>query len=89
MKRKGVPRVFWYGIALLYSYTFILMTLEMSSKNLMSYNVKIGGAPLSFLYNGFIAIFALNVFLAWLWYYVPEQEDKKIAAAKGVKKDGN
>ncbi len=89
MKRKGVPRIFWYGIALLYGYTFLLMFMEMGSKNLMSYNVKIGGAPLSFFYNGFIAVFALNVFLAWLWCYVPEQEDKKIAADKGVTKDAN
>ncbi len=89
MKRKGVPRIFWWGIALLYGYTFILMFLEMSSSNIINYTVTIGGAPLSFLYNGFIGVFALNVFLAWLWCYVPEQEDKKIAAGGGVSKDGN
>jgi hypothetical protein len=85
MKKKGVPRIFWYGIALLYSYTFILMIAEMNSPG-MTFNLKMGGAPLSFLYNGFIGVFAMNVFLAWLWYYVPEQEDKRAAAGGGKDK---
>lgn len=88
MKRKGVPRVFWLGIALLYGYSFTLMILEMAIPG-MTYGLKIGGAPLSFLYNGFIGVFALNVFLAWLWYYVPEQEDKKVTSAEGVEKHGS
>ncbi len=88
MKRKGVPRIFWWGILLLYGYTFIMMIAEMNTPG-MTYFMKIGGAPMSFLYNGFIGVIALNIFLAWLWCYVPEQEDKKIAAGGGVSKDGN
>lgn len=85
-KKKALPAYFWLGIALMYVYTFTFMILEMNIPG-MTYNFTIGGAPASFLYNGFIGVVALNIFLAWLWYYMPEQDDKK-KANEGGAKDG-
>jgi hypothetical protein len=74
MKKKSLPSYFWWGILLLYGYTFTLMILEMNIPG-MTYSVQIGGAPASFLYNGFIGVVVMNVFLSWFWYYMPEKED--------------
>lgn len=85
MKKKALlPAYFWLGLLLLYGYTFFFMILEMNVPG-MTYSVTIGGAPASFLYNGFIGVVALNIFLSWLWYYMPEQDDKKNVAEGGVK----
>jgi hypothetical protein len=76
MKKKALPGYFWLGCLLLYGYTFFFMILEMNVEG-MTYAVKIGGAPASFLYNGFIGVIVMNVFLSWLWYYMPEKADKE------------
>lgn len=81
-KKKGLPIYFWLGCALLYGYTFIFMILEMNTPG-MTVNWTIGGAPASFLYNGFMGVVVMNIFLAWLWCYMPEQEDKKRQAEGG------
>ncbi len=88
MKRKGIHKSFWYGVIAMYIYTFTLMIMEMNIPG-MTYAVKIGGAPASMFYNAFMGVVAINVFLSWLWFWVPEQEDKRIAASQGVKKDGS
>lgn len=41
------------------------------------YDVKFLGAPAAFYYGGLFMLIAVNIFLAWLWCYVPEQVDKK------------
>lgn len=82
MKKKALPSYFWFGMLLLYGYTFTFMILEMNIPG-MTHSLAIGGAPLSFFYNGFVGVVAMNVFLSWLWYYMPEQDDKKKAASEG------
>ena len=81
-KKKSLPAYFWLGLLLLYGYTLIMMFLEMNIEG-MTYSWTIGGAPASFIYNGFIGVIGLNIFLAWLWVYLPEQEDKKALAEGG------
>lgn len=85
---KGMKPVFWWGLALLYGYPFLMMILEMNIPGL-TYHVKIGNAPLSFLYAHVIALLVVPMTVAILYWYVIEQEEKKSGAqTQGVKKNG-
>ncbi len=82
---KGLHPVFWYGLVSMYVFTFGLMIIEMNSFNFLYQG---SGVPLQFYYQTFALVF-LNLFLAWLWCYVPEQIEKKKEMGEGVAKSGN
>ncbi len=82
---KGMKPVFWWGMGLFYGYVFLMMILEMMIPGL-TYQVKIGNVPLSFLYNHLFGLYLLPLGIAYLFWYIPEQEDKKAAQTQGVKK---
>jgi len=82
---KGMNRVFWWGMGLFYGYVFLMMFLEMMIPGL-TYQVKLGNVPLSFLYNHLLGLYVLPLAVAYLFWYIPDQEEKKQAAqTKGVK----
>ncbi|EEG77433.1 hypothetical protein [Dethiobacter alkaliphilus] len=81
-KKKGLPIYFWLGCLLLYGYVLTMMILEMNVEG-MTYSWTLGGAPASFFYNGFIGVMGLNFFLAWLWVYLPERDDKRSQSSDG------
>ncbi|MDW7651806.1 MAG: hypothetical protein SCK29_11190 [Bacillota bacterium] len=81
-KKKSLPSYFWLGIILLYGYNLGFMFLEMNMPG-MTYNLTIGGAPASWIYNAFMSSVVINIFLAWLWYYMPEQDDKRKQESQG------
>lgn len=73
---KGMHPIFWIGLAIMYGLAIIFWIFEIKLPGSV-YDVKIGGVAAPFVYANFFMIFLVNLFLAWLWYYVPEQEDKK------------
>lgn len=88
MKKKSLPAYFWLALAVMYGYTFIMMFLEMRTPG-MTYFVKMGGAPASFFYNGFIGVVVLNIVISWFLFYMPEQDDKKAQSSEGGMKSGS
>jgi len=80
---KGMKPHFWWGMGIFYGYVFVMMILEMNVPGL-TYAIKLGGAPISFLYAHLIGLYLLPLGVAYLFWWVPEQEDKKV---KGEKKD--
>ena len=85
---KGLRPIFWICLAVLYGYAAFFMIIEMSIPA-APYMLKIGGAPASFLYANFIGAVVINLVVAFLLFWVPEQEEKRAAASKGVAKDGS
>ncbi len=81
---KGMHPVFWLGIAFMYAFSMILMVSEMLIPG-MTYGGQ--GVPAAFYYQTF-GLLVLNLFLAWLWCYVPEQEEKKREMNQEVAKSG-
>lgn len=73
---KGINPIFWVGLAIVYGLTFLFMFIEMINPG-FTYNVKIGGAPAILFYLCIFMNVILNIFIAWMWYYFPEQEDKR------------
>ncbi len=85
---KGLRPIFWISLAILYGYALIFMLIEMNIPA-APYTLKIGGAPASFLYGNFFGCLVLNLIVAFLLYWVPEQEEKKAEASKGVTKSAS
>lgn len=76
---KGMKPVFWWGMGIFYSYAFLMMILEMMIPGL-TYHVKVGNMPLSFLYTHLFGLYILPLIVAYLFWYIPEQEEKRNAA---------
>lgn len=85
---KGMKPYFWWGMGIFYGYVFLMMILEMMIPGL-TYQVKLGGAPISFIYLHFIALYLLPVLVAYLFWWMPEQEDKKARAKEETKHVSN
>lgn len=84
---KGMPPIFWVGCIILYGLTALFMIIEMTVPGFV-YGAKIGGAPAQFFYANFFMLLVVNMFIAFLWFYVPEQADKKkVTTSQGVTKD--
>ncbi|MBS3898930.1 MAG: hypothetical protein KGZ54_05230 [Dethiobacter sp.] len=84
---KGMKSYFWWGMGIFYGLVFLLMILEMKIPA-MTYGVKIGGAPISFLYTHVVALYLLPLGIAYLFYWLPEQADKKTKGQEAKKHGG-
>lgn len=84
---KGMKSHFWWGMGLYYGIIFLLMILEMNIPG-MTVQMRIGGAPASFLYNHLLALYLLPLGVAYLFYWIPEQEDKKAKGQEAKKNVG-
>ncbi len=73
---KGMHPIFWIGLAIMYGLNIIFWIFEISQPGSI-FAVKIGGVAAPFYYVAILMLIVMNVFLAWLWYYVPEQAEKK------------
>jgi hypothetical protein len=73
---KRMPKAFWIGMVLMYGYAGLFMILEWNIPGLPI--MKFLGQPAAFVYHLLIAIFALNVFLAWYFAYSEEQREDKL-----------
>lgn len=83
---KGMHPIFWIGLAIMYGLALIFMVFEIKLPGSV-YDVKFGGAPAPFLYGNLVMLFLVNLFLAWLWYFVPEQAEKQnLEQRKGADK---
>lgn len=78
---KGMKPHFWWGMGIFYGYVFLMMILEMNVPG-MTYAIKLAGAPISFLYTHLIGLYLLPLAVAYLFWWMPEQEDKKMKEEK-------
>ncbi|MFZ5646453.1 MAG: hypothetical protein ACOY30_02425 [Bacillota bacterium] len=73
---KGMHPVFWIGLAIMYGFAIIFWVWETALPGSV-FTVKMGGMAAPFLYSGIFMLAIINVFLAWLWCYVPEKIEEK------------
>lgn len=81
---KQIHPSFWWGIAIIYGYSAIFWILEMSIPGFIYYT-KIGSAPACYVYALTIGLLVINLLVSFLWFYIPEQEEKKKAAEQAGK----
>ncbi|MCL6635829.1 MAG: hypothetical protein K6T29_08715 [Peptococcaceae bacterium] len=85
---KGMPSIFWIGLAIMYGLAIIFWIFEIRLPGSV-YDAKIGGVTAPFIYGNLFMLYLVNLFLAWLWYYVPEQAEKKQTLNQGQGGDHN
>ncbi|MCL6639127.1 MAG: hypothetical protein K6T80_05520 [Firmicutes bacterium] len=73
---KGMHPIFWIGLAIMYGFAIIFWIFEIKLPGSV-FDAKIGGVAAPFVYGNFFMLYVVSLFLAWLWYYVPEQAEKK------------
>ncbi len=78
---KGMPKVFWLGTGLMYSYVFLFMILEMMIPGLPL--KKFLGVPACYIYNWVIALWIINVIISYLFYASEEKREKQIEQEGG------
>ncbi len=83
---KWIHPVFWLGVSIMYSLAIVFWAFEVGQENL--YHFKIGGAAAPFFYTNFFMLYIVSLFLSWLWYYIPERDEKKKELSKEQEKKG-
>lgn len=79
---KGMHPIFWIGLAIMYGLVVIFWFFEIQLPGSV-FETKFGGATAPFFYGNFLMLYAVNLFLAWLWFYVPEQAEKRQELNRG------
>lgn len=78
---KGMPKIFWLGTGLMYSYVFLFMILEMTIPGLPL--KKVFGIPACYIYNWIVALWVINVIISYLFYSSEEKREAKIKQEGG------
>ncbi len=75
-----MPKIFWIGTGIMYGWCFFFMIIEMHVPGLPL--KKFLGIPSCYIYNWIIALWLLNVLIAYLFYSFEERREKKVEAKK-------
>lgn len=73
---KGMPKIFWIGTGLMYSYVFLFMFLEMMIPGLPL--KKVFGIPACYIYNWILALWVINIIISYLFYASEEKREAEL-----------
>ena len=79
---KGMPKIFWVGLLILYGWIFTFIIIEMHVPGFPL--KKFMGIPACYIYNWIFALLLVNVFVSYLFYKFEEKREAKIEALKEV-----
>jgi hypothetical protein len=74
---KGMPKIFWIGMGLIYGWCFLWMFLEMVIPGLPL--MKFLGVPAAFTYNWLIGLWLIPILVSYLFF---SSEEKREAQKK-------
>jgi membrane protein YdbS with pleckstrin-like domain len=78
---KGMPKIFWIGMAVMYGWCFLFMGLEMT---IPGFPLKMFlGIPACYIYNMILALWIIPTIIAYIFY---KSEEKREAL---LEKGGN
>lgn len=78
---KGMPKIFWAGTGLMYSWVFLFMILEMMIPGLPL--KKVFGIPACYLYNWLFGLWIINIIISFLFYWSEERREEKLKQEEG------
>jgi hypothetical protein len=78
---KGMPKIFWIGTGLMYSYVFLFMILEMIIPGLPL--KKVFGIPACYIYNWIVGLWIINIIISYLFFASEEKREKKLEELEG------
>lgn len=70
---KGMPKVFWAGMALMYGWCIGWMILEMLIPGLPLKQFM--GVPACYVYNWVIGLWIMNIIISFLYFYMEEKRE--------------
>lgn len=74
---KGMPKIFWIGMAVMYGWFFFFLLLEMTIPGFPLKSFL--GVPACYIYNWIIALWVLNMIVSMIFYKSEETRE----AARG------
>ncbi|NDY72959.1 hypothetical protein DO021_13475 [Desulfobacter hydrogenophilus] len=78
---KGMPKIFWAGTGLMYSWVFLFIILEMTIPGLPL--KKVFGFPACYLYNWLFGLWIINIIISFLFYWSEEKREEKLKQEEG------
>ncbi|MCP4747376.1 MAG: hypothetical protein GY874_14735 [Desulfobacteraceae bacterium] len=77
---KGMPKIFWIGMAILYGWTFFFMFLEMT---IPGFPLKqFFGVPACYIYNWMGALWLVNILVSFIFFKSEENREAKLENEK-------
>ena len=78
---KGMPKVFWAGMALMYGWCFLFMFLEMTIPG-MPLKLFLG-IPACYTYNMVLALWVIPIIVSYIFYSSEEKREELSMKSKG------
>ncbi|ROQ89551.1 hypothetical protein [Desulfosoma caldarium] len=74
---KGMPKIFWVGMLLLYGYFFLFFILEITVPKFPL--AKFLGVPACYTYAWIIGLWVINLIVAAIFYRAEEAREDRLA----------
>lgn len=78
---KGMPKIFWIGMGILYGWIFFFMILEMSIPGFPL--KKLFGVPACYIYNWICALWLVNILVSYIFFKSEEKREALKAKNQG------
>ena len=72
---KGMPKILWVGMGIIYGWIFLFMFLEMTIPGLPLKQFL--GIPACYVYNWMMALWFVNILVSFLFFYVEEKREER------------
>ncbi|MCP4214728.1 MAG: hypothetical protein GY765_08720 [bacterium] len=70
---KGMPKIFWIGMLIMYGWCIGFMILEMKIPGLPLKQFM--GVPACYIYNWVFGLWIMNIIVSFLYFYMEEKRE--------------
>mgnify|MGYP005832928507 CR=1 FL=1 len=74
---KGMPKIFWIGMLILYGYFLVFLLLEITVPKFPL--AKFLGVHACYIYNWIIGLWVINLIVAAIFYLAEEAREARLA----------
>ncbi len=78
---KGMPKIFFIGMAIMYGWCIGFMILEMLIPGLPL--MKLFGVPACYIYNWIVGLWIINIVVSFLYFSMEEKREAAVAEKQG------
>jgi hypothetical protein len=75
---KGMPKILWIGMGIIYGWIFLFMFLEMNIPGLPLKQFL--GVPACYIYNWLFGLWFINILVSFLFFYIEEKREAQSKA---------
>lgn len=74
---KGMPKIFWIGMGIMYGWCFLFMIIEMRVPGFPL--KKLFGVPACYIYNWVMALWVVNIIVSLIFFIAEEKREEAMA----------